>query len=202
MKLFNSFYEVSEKLNSPIRYAISAALSAGLLLLIPLFAKLLTDEMKWSLFDFFAAWILLFTSFFLYKIVSGNIKNFEYRAAVGVAVGTGLLLVWTNLAVGLIGSEDNPANWMYVGVLAAGSLGAIIMRLQPKGMARVLFALAIIQMLISLIALIAGLHLSPESSIVEILGVNGFFAVLWSGSALLFRNAAKEKLKVSTIFNK
>jgi hypothetical protein len=36
----------------------------------------------------------------------------------GLAVGTALFLVWSNLAVGLIGSENNPANMMYLGVLA------------------------------------------------------------------------------------
>jgi hypothetical protein len=55
----------------------------------------------------------------------------------------------------------------------------------------VLFAMAFSHVLIVVIALLARLDLSPESSVVEILGVNGFFAVLWTGSALLFRNAAR-----------
>ncbi len=49
-----------------------------------------------------------------------------YRFAVGVALAAAFLLVWMNLAVGLIGSEDNPANLMYFGVLAVGFIGAII----------------------------------------------------------------------------
>jgi hypothetical protein len=32
----------------------------------------------------------------------------------------GLLLVWVTGAVGIIGSEDNPANSLYIGVLGVG----------------------------------------------------------------------------------
>jgi hypothetical protein len=39
-----------------------------------------------------------------------------------------MFLVWMNLAVGIIGSEDNPANLMFGGVLALGILGAFIAR--------------------------------------------------------------------------
>jgi hypothetical protein len=50
-----------------------------------------------------------------------------------------------NLAVGVIGTEDDPANLMYVGVLAVGIIGAIIARFRPHGMARTLFATALAQ---------------------------------------------------------
>ena len=43
--------------------------------------------------------------------------NSAYRAAVGVAVAAAFILVWMNLAVGIIGTEDNPAKLMYGGVL-------------------------------------------------------------------------------------
>ncbi|OGU70034.1 MAG: hypothetical protein A2499_08140 [Stygiobacter sp. RIFOXYC12_FULL_38_8] len=160
---------------------------------MPLTAMLLTDEMKWSPFDFIAAWILFFSAGLTYKLIARKMENKTYKAAVGLAAATALFLVWSNLAVGLIGNEDNPANWMYIGVLAIGFLGSIIARLQPKGMAKVLFIMALSHALIAAIALIARLDIAPESSVVEILGVNGFFAVLWVGSALLFWNAAQEQ---------
>ena len=62
-------------------------------------------------------------------------------------------------------------------------VGAIIARFQPHGMARALFATALAQMLVGVIALIAGLGLT--------LILNGLFAALWVGSALLFRRAAR-----------
>ncbi len=115
-----------------------------------------------------------------------------YRAAVGVALAVAFLLAWVNLAVGIIGSEDNLANLLYVGVLAVGIVGAIIARFRPHGMARALFATALAQASVAVIALIFGLGL-PWSPPVEILGVNGFFVALFVGSALLFRNAAWEQ---------
>ena len=119
--------------------------------------------------------------------------NSAYRAAVGLALAAALILVWMNLAVGLIGSEDNSANLMYGGVLAVGIIGAIIARFRPHGMARTLFATALAQALVPVIALIVG---KPQLTSVEIflgvLGVNAFFFMLFVGSALLFRRAARK----------
>ncbi len=63
----------------------------------------------------------------------------------------------------------------------------------PDGMARALFAMALAQALVAMIALIARMYQYPGGSAVEILGLNGFFVGLFVGSALLFRNAAREQ---------
>ncbi|HEX2283181.1 MAG TPA: hypothetical protein VHG52_15580, partial [Thermomicrobiales bacterium] len=107
------------------------------------------------------------------------------------ALAAAFLLVWINLAVGVIGSEDNPANLMYYGVLAIGFLSAIIAELRPHGMSRVLFAMALAQALVPVIAL---LILKPQltSGVAGVLTLNAFFVVLFVGSALLFRNAARD----------
>ncbi len=119
--------------------------------------------------------------------------NTAYRAAVALALAAALILVWMNLAVGLIGTEDNPANLMYGGVLAVGIIGAIIARFRPHGMARALFAMALAQALVPVIALIIG---KPQVTSVEVilgvLVVNAFFVMLFLGSALLFRLAARK----------
>ena len=53
-------------------------------------------------------------------------------------------MVWLNAATGLIGIEDDdPANLLHVGVLAIGFIGAIIARLQPRGLARAVFTTAL-----------------------------------------------------------
>ena len=199
MILSSIIYKSIKTPNTIIQYVFGVALLAAVLLLLPLLAMLITKEVDWSLFDFVAAWILLFSAGFTYRMVARKMNNIMYKAAVGVAVGTSLLLIWSNLAVGLIGSEDNPANWMYIGVLAIGFLGAIIARLQPKGMYRVLFSMAFAHALIAVIALIARLDMSAESSAIEILGVNGFFVVLWIGSALLFRSVKEAQMPVNSI---
>ncbi len=172
------------------RNIIRIVLAAALILLLPLLAMQITDEVVWDLTDFAVAFVLLVGTGLMYELAVRKSGNIAYRAAIGVALAAALLLVWINLAVGIIGSENNPANLMYIGVFAVGIIGALIARFQPHGMARALFATALAQALVAVIAVIAGEHQNPVSSVSEILKVNGFFVALWVGSALLFRRAA------------
>ncbi len=119
--------------------------------------------------------------------------NTEYKVAVGLALETPFLLAWMIGAVGLLGRAGDRADLMYIGVFAVGIIGAIIARFQPYGMARALSAAALAQALVAVIALIAGMHQAPYSSVGEILSFNGFFVALWIGSARLFRSAAEEQ---------
>ena len=123
-----------------------------------------------------------------------KIKKTAYRSAAGVALAGAFLLGWIALAVGILGVEGDPADLMYVGVLAVGFIGAIIARFQPIGMSRALFATALAQALVALVALILGKHQSSVSSVPEILILNGFFAALFVGSALLFKFAGRKEL--------
>jgi hypothetical protein len=129
----------------------------------------------------------------IHQLAASKAGNIAYRVAVGVALAAALLLVWMNLAVGVIGEPDDLANVMYVGVLAVGFIGAIIARFQPYGMGRALFATALAQALVAVVALIAEKHQAPISSVSEILGLNGFFVALFIGSAWLFRHAARKQ---------
>jgi hypothetical protein len=173
------------------RSVVGLALATALILLIPLIAMQMTSEMNWTLFDFAVAAALIFGTGLTYQLVARKAGQIAYRFAVGVALAAAFLLVWINLAVGVIGSEDNPANLMYGGVLAVGFIGAIIAELRPQGMARALFAMALAQALVAAIALIFGLG-SPWNSPTQLVFVNGFFVTLFVGSALLFRSAARE----------
>lgn len=116
-----------------------------------------------------------------------------YRIAVACAVIGVLLLTWLNLAVGIIGSEDNPANLMYFGLLAIGAVGALVVRFRPPGMARVMLAVAMVQLLIAATALVAGLGSEGANWPQVIIVLNGFFALVWLVSGLLFRKAAEER---------
>ncbi len=113
-----------------------------------------------------------------------------YRSAAGMALTAAFILIWLSLGVGIIGKDGDPANLMYFGVLAVGIIGAILARLQPLGMARTMFAMALAQALVALIALVARLGL-PWSGPAEILILNGFFVALFAGSAWLFQRAAR-----------
>ena len=113
-----------------------------------------------------------------------------YRLAIAGALLAILLLVWLSLGVGIIGADGDPANWMYFVVVAVGIVGAIITRLRPTGMVRVMLGMAIVQMLITVIAIIAKLGL-PYSGPMELLLLNGFFIVAFLAAGWLFRRAAR-----------
>ena len=112
----------------------------------------------------------------------------SYRFALALAVGAAFLLAWVSPSVGLIGADGDPANVMYAGVLAVGGIGALVSRLQPRGMVRTLAGMALAQALVAGIALFAGLG-RPWSGPLEIVLSNGFFITLFLASAWLFRRA-------------
>ena len=116
-----------------------------------------------------------------------------YRLALCAAIATPLLLLWIIGAVGLIGVEGDPFDRVYGGVIAVGVAGALIARFRPRGMARAMVAAACAQAVVAAIALIIGKQHSPVSSVVEILGLNGFFVALWLVSARLFVRAARAR---------
>ena len=172
---------------------IYLALGTAFILLLPLLAMLFTDQVVWDLTDFIVAGALIFGTGLAYELVARRGGTMAYRVAVGIALAAAFLLVWMNLAVGIIGSEDNPVNLMYFGVLAIGILGATLARLRPQGMVRVLLATALAQALVPVIALIIN---KPQVSSVEafmgvlgVLGLNAFFVMMFIGSALLFRRS-------------
>jgi hypothetical protein len=175
------------------RSTIRVLLGAALILLLPLSAMQFTDEVVWNLADFAVAGGLLVGTGLLYEAAGRRTQNIAYRAAAGVALAAALLLVWINLAVGIIGDEGNPANAMYIGVLAVGGAGALIARFQPHGMARALLATALAQALITVITLSAGFA-APASGPLEMLMLNGCFVALFVGSAWLFRHAARDPI--------
>ena len=150
--------------------------------------------MDWNAADFAVFGALLAVVGVIFTLAARKTGNNAYRSAVGVALAAAFILVWVNGAVGIIGDESNDANMMYIGVLAVGIIGAIIARFQPHGMARALYATALAQVLVAVIALIAGLGSTGPIWPRDILILTGFFAALWLVSARLFRNAAREQL--------
>ena len=174
------------------RVRIAAWGTAAALVSLPLVAMQVSDEVNWGAEDFAFAILLVGGVGIACELAVRATRNGACRAAAGVALGAAFALVWINLAVGLIGSEDNPANLMFLGVLAVGIGGAVLARFRPRGMARALLATAIAQGSVAAVALLAGSG-SPASGPGEILSLTGLFAALWLASAWLFRKAAREQ---------
>jgi peptidoglycan/LPS O-acetylase OafA/YrhL len=157
------------------------ALATAVILLV-LYVIQSADEVGWSINDFIFAGTFLFGTGLAFELIGRKARTLVHRAAIALALGTALFLFWSNLAVGIIGSEDNPANWMYLGVLAIFLLGSLMALFRPKGMVRVLIATAAAQALTVVIALV----FVKDLELIEATGVNGFFIVLWLASAVLF----------------
>lgn len=191
MRLLDNFFKATKITNPTLQDAISMALLAMAILLIPLFAMLVSSEMDWDVNDFIVFFILLFISGFVYKLLSRGMKSITYRLAIGLAIATGFFLFMSNLAVGIVGSEDNLFNALYLLVLAVLFLGLVISRYKPLGMSWAMFATAIAQLAVTAFALITGQQNAPGSSVYEIVAFNGFFLVLWLASGVLFRQEAK-----------
>jgi hypothetical protein len=152
-----------------------------------------TNQVVWDAADFAFAGALIAAVGVICELAVSMTHSNAYQAAVGIALAAAFTLIWLNLAVGIIGAEDNPANLMYGGVLAVAIIGAVIGRFQPAGMARALFATALAQALVGVIALAAGFGSTAPSFPEAIVFLTGFFAALWLLSVYLFRKAAQEQ---------
>lgn len=155
---------------------------AGLMLLAPFVAMRFTAEVAWSGGDFVVFGMMLFAVCAAYEFAAAD-GGPAHRAGVLVALGAAFLLVWGNLAVGFIGSEDNPANLMFLGVLAVGGIGALIARVRPRGMVWAMSATACAQVWVAIVAFALGLG--------SIFALTAVFAALWLISAWLFSLAGR-----------
>ncbi len=147
---------------------------------------------NWDLSDFALMGTVLFSVGLAYEVIARRSEKTVYRVALGVGLVAAFLLFWVNGAVGIIGSGDNPANWMYGAVFAVGLIGSLISRGKSRGMARTLFAAALVQMLVPVVALLIWPTQASwgEVGVVGVFVVNCIFALLFAGSGSLFLCAA------------
>jgi hypothetical protein len=162
---------------------IRLALVVAALLMVPAIAMQFTDEVKWGPEDFVFAGTLLFGTGLAYELLRRRVAAQPYRLGVGLALLGSLFLVWVNAAVGIIGTEGNPANLMYAGVLAVGAVGAALSRFRPLGLARALMGMAAAQAVVAAIVLVRGL----DGRVV----LDAFFCGVWVAASLLCRRAER-----------
>jgi len=162
-------------------------------LMIPLVAMQFTTAVNWTGSDFAIMWVVLSVPTFLYRLlVSRQWASLPYRLGAGLAVVTGFLMTWVNLAVQIIG-HDNPANLLYLFVILIGLIGVGLARFQPAGLAKAAFAMAAATFLVPVIAFFAWpTDFSP--GVPQVFMLNGGFALLFAGAGLLFRHAASQPI--------
>ena len=79
-------------------------LIVGILLLIPLIAMQLTDEVNWSFFDFIVMGALLTITGILIGVILQKVKNSKSKLILIITIVMIFFLMWAELAVGLFGT--------------------------------------------------------------------------------------------------
>ncbi|WP_227496555.1 hypothetical protein [Massilia litorea] len=80
------------------------ALVTAVILLVPLVAMQFTREVNWTLGDFVVAGGLLMGTGLLFDLAVRKIRTQKARLITIGAIALGFLFVWTELAVGIVGS--------------------------------------------------------------------------------------------------
>ena len=148
--------------------------------------------MDWTESDFWAAGLLLALPVITGLVVLRRSGSWAYRAGALATMVTAMVLIWMTGAVGLIGASQNDANLMFAGVLATGTAGAFIARLQATGLAHTLVAMAGVQTVIGLAALALGLGQEGAAWPADIIAATAFFTGAWLTAAALFRLAGRQ----------
>ncbi len=155
--------------------------SVAALLLAPLVAMQFTSEVDWDETDFIVMGFIFGSLGLALEFMVSRSQSMAYRIASGIAILAAFLLIWANLAVGMIGSEDNPYNLLFGGVLAIALVGSIATRFRPMGMALATAAAGILQIAIAA----GGLPADPRGAF-----FSAVIGGLWLLAALLFRKSA------------
>ena len=169
----------------PSPWRVFAWSMAACLWLAPLLAMRFSDEVNWTGLDFAVFGAMLLSAGGLLELAVRVTDDRTYRAAIAIAVVNAFLLLWINGAVGIIGSEDNPANLLFIAVPAVALIGALSSRGLPGGMVMTMIAAAAVQALVPLAAAVVTPDASAFSPSVVV--STGFFCGLWLLSAALFR---------------
>lgn len=155
---------------------------AGLVAL-PAIAMQFTSEVNWTGEDFLFAIVMLGGVGLAFEMAVRASGSWAYRSGAAVALGAGLVMLWINGAVGIVGNEGRLINLWFDLIPLLALFGAIGARFRARGMAAAMTATAAAQMMVGLI-----IHLQGEIAWVFVL----VWTAGWLLSAWLFRKAARQ----------
>jgi hypothetical protein len=153
--------------------------------LLPAVAMQFTREVDWDGTDFTVWAAMLLMACVAYEVAARVARSNAYMAAAGLAAGAAFLTVWANLAVGIIGNENNPANDLFFGVVAVAVFGSPLVLFRARAMAWVMVATAVAQLAVCLYAWLAGLG--------HVFVFTAVMCTIWLASARLFAIAARRQ---------
>ncbi len=158
-------------------------------LMAPLVASRVVKGWNWNAGSFVFVYVLFFATGMVYALIARKMNVWSYKAGVGVALVAGFALGWSNMVH--VADSENPANLVYYSVLALGAVGAWLARLEARGLARTLFAMAAT---LALIAVMLPSGAPPYLARNMAIG-HGVLVALFTASGLLFRHASLAGLK-------
>jgi hypothetical protein len=137
-------------------------------------------DFPWTLSDFVVMGAMFAITGAVMELAMRSSTDWAHRFGALVAILTGFLTVWVNLAVGMIGSEDNPHNLWFGAVLAIAIAGSLFSR-SPAALSATMAVTALAQAVVSIL----GIATDMRGALFSLA-----FAGLWLLSAGLFRMAA------------
>jgi hypothetical protein len=163
---------------------------AAVLLLIPLAMMRVSDEWNWGVGDFVFAGVMICGSCLLYETAAKWSASLAYRGGVIFALAGSFLIVWINLAVGIVG-EDSPFNVNFFGLVAMAAAVSFASGFTPKGMARGMACVAAATAFLGVLLATAPMNADVPPGPAKLLGISLAFAAIWLTAAGLFWRAAR-----------
>lgn len=165
----------------PRKWRISMWAAATVLLALPAITMQFSDTVAWGPEDFAIFAVLLGIVCLTVELAARTSNHFSYLAGVSLAAVGGLMLVFINLAVGVIGEPDNLRNLAFFAIPLLGFLGALVGHFRPMSLIRVLVVMTVIQ--------ISAAFLAPAEMMHVMIPFTGAFVGLWLLSAFLIRRS-------------
>jgi hypothetical protein len=177
------------RMNELGKTMLRVALGALAALMVPLVASRVVEGWNWKPRGFVIVYLLFFATGLAYALIARKMGAWSYKAAVGVALVAGFALGWSNMVQ--VADSGHPENLVYYIVLAVGVVGALLARLQARGLALTLSAMAVT---LAVIALMLPSGAPPDMARRMAIG-HAVYVVLFLASGLMFRHASLAGVK-------
>jgi hypothetical protein len=177
------------RMNQLSKTMLRVALGALAALMVPLVASRVVEGWNWNAGAFVFVYVLFFATGMAYALIARRMGAWSYKAGVGIALAAGFALGWSNMVH--VADSGHPENLVYYSVLAVGVVGALLARLQARGLAYTLFAMAAT---LAVIAVMLPSGAPPDMARRMAIG-HGVYVVLFIASGVLFRRASLAGLK-------
>jgi hypothetical protein len=150
--------------------------------------------MNWTLEDYIVVGVLAIIAALVLTLATRKSLSLSYRAGAVIAVFSAMAVFVSAGAVGIIGGEDNVANLLYLGALALGIVGAIVARLQARGLALSMTLVGVAHVLIGAGALLLDIGRDGNAYPYDVIIATAVFGGAFFVSAWLFNRAAPAPL--------